>query len=51
MKKVICTIILPVILASCSKVETLEKQMDTMSNKTTSMSSTTAGMKETTEII
>lgn len=49
MRKYLCTLMLPVVIVSCSKVEKLESQMDTMSSKTTNMSTTTGEMKDTTE--
>jgi len=44
MKKILCTLMLPVVFASCSKVEKLEGQLD-------KVSTTTAEVKEETEIM
>lgn len=49
MKHLLAVLALPLVLASCSKVEELDKRTKSMESATSSMSGTTKGMSDTTD--
>lgn len=51
MKKLLFPICTLALMCSCSKIEKLEKNMDSMTNRTTNMSQTTDDMKDTTAVM